>query len=385
MEISFYLLLIIAHLGLFDVLYFHNYKCKLQLRPECRKEVFWHVWRHLIYALQFIWVANFRFHGFALILLGVLYFFDIFIAWADVWEETRSRKSQGGLPRGEYFMHVVLSLLVGGYLINTFMTIWADRSLATAIVYAPPDVPFVLRMFMTAMGIVALGTFTNDLIKYLRFDEKINTLNSNKIVVEAIIPCEPEIVWQRTQNPEQHTRWDIRFSHIAYLDEVDEKGFHLMDYRTKIGFGIEVKGKGRYLQNTPPKLSTFGFSSDDWKSLITDGRGIWEYKPCAEGTYFRTVYDYEIRYGFFGDLIDSLLFRPIMQLGTEYGFETLRRWCAGDENALIERDSKLKFALFFVKRYLGFPAKTGEAISFIGNGQTKVLEPDFQTSLSVAT
>lgn len=385
MEISFYLLLIIAHLGLFDVLYFHIYKCRLHLRPECRREVFWHVWRHLIYALQFVWVANFRFHGLALVLLGALYFFDIFIAWADVWEETESRKSQGGLPRGEYFMHVVLSLLVGGYLINTFQSIWPDRHLATAIVYAPPEVSRLLQIYMTAMGAIAFGTFFRDLIKYLRYDEQTNTLNSGKIVVEAIIPCDTELLWERTQNPELHTLWDIRFSHIDYLDEKDEKGFNLMDYRTKIGFGIEVRGKGRYLQNTPPKLSTFGFSSDDWKSLIKEGRGIWEYKPCAGGTYFRTVYDYQARYGFIGDLIDNLLFRPVMRLGTEYGFETLRRWCAGDQNALKERRSHWKFTLFFITRSLGFAPKTGEAISFTGNGQKHVLLPDYRSSLRTAT
>ena len=51
METAFYILLFLAHLGVFDVLYFHNYKCRLNLRPECQKEVFWHIWRHLIYAL----------------------------------------------------------------------------------------------------------------------------------------------------------------------------------------------------------------------------------------------------------------------------------------------------------------------------------------------
>ncbi len=385
METSFYLLLIIAHLGLFDVLYFHNYKCKLHLRAECQREVFWHVWRHLIYALQFIWVANFRFHGFALLLLGVLYFFDIFIAWADVLEENKSRAAQGGLPRGEYFMHVVLSLLVGAYLIVTFQTIWADRNLATAIVYAPPEVPMFLRIFMTAMGVIALLTFSMDLRKWLKFDEKTTPKKSNKIVVEAIIPCDAELLWERSQQPELHTLWDIRFSHIEYLEEKDENGFNLMDYRTKIGFGIEVKGIGRYLQNSPPKLSTFEFESDDWKSLITIGRGIWQYKPCAEGTYFRTVYDYETRYGFFGEMIDSIIFRPIMQLGTEYGFETLRRWCAGDESILKKRDSILKFAAFFLKRYMGFPARKGEAKSWLGTGQETFVNPNFQDALRVAT
>ena len=167
METSFYLLLIIAHLGVFDVLYFHIYKCRLHLRPECRREVFWHVWRHLIYALQFIWVANFRFHGWALALLAALYFFDIFIAWSDVLEENQSRASQGGLPRGEYFMHIVLSLLVGLYMMATFQAIWNDYQLATAVVYSPPQAPVILRIYMTAMGVIALVNFLCDLYKWI--------------------------------------------------------------------------------------------------------------------------------------------------------------------------------------------------------------------------
>ena len=174
METSFYLLLIIAHLGVFDVLYFHVYKCKLHLRPECQREVFWHVWRHLIYAVQFVWIANFRFHGFASVLLGILYFCDVFVAWADVLEENKSRAEQGGLPRGEYFMHIVLSLLVGCYLLNTFQTVWSDGNLPTAIVFSPPDVPFILRFYMTAMGIIALGNFVYDFYKWITFQPQTN-------------------------------------------------------------------------------------------------------------------------------------------------------------------------------------------------------------------
>ena len=100
-----------------------------------------------------------------------------------------------------------------------------------------------------------------------------------KIVVEAIIPAPVELVWERTQTPEPHVKWDIRFTHIKYLDETDERGFNLMDYRTDVVFGIEVQGIGRYLQTTPPHHSTFEFESSDWKSIITLGRGIWLYEP----------------------------------------------------------------------------------------------------------
>jgi hypothetical protein len=201
---------------------------------------------------------------------------------------------------------------------------------------------------------------------------------ANKIIVEAIIPCDVETLWERSQNPELHILWDLRFSHIAYLEERDEKDFELMDYRTKIGFGLEIKGVGRYLQNTPLKHSTFEFESSDWKSLIKIGRGIWQYKPCAEGAYFRTVYDYETNYGSLGKLIDRALFRPVMQLATEWSFETLRRWCAGNEAELERRRSFIKFIPFFVKRYFGSAAKRGEAESWLGNGRETNLTPDFQ-------
>jgi len=204
---------------------------------------------------------------------------------------------------------------------------------------------------------------------------------ANKIIVEAIIPCDVETLWERSQNPDLHILWDIRFSHIAYLEERDRNGFELMDYRTKIGFGMEIKGVGRYLQNTPLKHSTFEFESDDWKSIIKIGRGIWQYKPCAEGTYFRTVYDYETNYGRFGSLIDRALFRPVMQLATEWSFETLRRWCAGREEEVEKRRSFIKFIPFFVKRFLGFAAKEGAAESWLGNGQETNLTPNFQTVL----
>jgi hypothetical protein len=169
MTAAFYLLLAIGLLGAFDVLYFHIGQASLHTRPESQREVLWHTVRHLVYALQFLWVANVRFHGAALLVLPVLYGADVFVAWADVWEETRSRKSLGGLPRGEYFMHVVLSVLVGVYLCTVAHAVWPDRVLATAVVAEAPAVPLVLRALMTVMGATAVLTFGHDLSRWLAF------------------------------------------------------------------------------------------------------------------------------------------------------------------------------------------------------------------------
>lgn len=80
MAIAFYLLIIAGTLGAFDVAYFHIYTSCLAQRPECQREVLWHTVRHAIYATQFLWVANLRFHGAALLFVAALYGLDIFIA-----------------------------------------------------------------------------------------------------------------------------------------------------------------------------------------------------------------------------------------------------------------------------------------------------------------
>lgn len=191
---------------------------------------------------------------------------------------------------------------------------------------------------------------------------------NRKIVVEALVPAPVEVVWQRTQQPDLHVLWDIRFTTIRYLDQKDERGYNVMDYRTSIGFGMDVSGFGHYLQSIPQSLSTFEFDSNDWKSLITLGRGIWLYKPRENGTYFKTVYDYQVRHGLAGRVVDYLFFRNFMRLATEWGFETLRIWCMGDESAIKLRGSRIRFLLFFCKRMCGGLVKPGAAFSWLGTG-----------------
>src|SRR5258708_5182582 len=197
----------------------------------------------------------------------------------------------------------------------------------------------------------------------------IRETRARKIVVEAIIPAPVDVVWERSQVPEQHTAWDIRFNHIAYLDRTDDRGYHLMDYRTNIALGVTIQGYGRYLSNSEHSHSSFEFDSDDWKSIIRNGRGIWLYRPCSGGTLFKTVYDYDVRHGWIGRLLDGAIFRSLLQLATEWGFETLRLWCAGNSQATNRRRGRLTFIWFYLKRRLGAQPAPGAARSWLGTGQ----------------
>jgi hypothetical protein len=202
---------------------------------------------------------------------------------------------------------------------------------------------------------------------------------ARKIVVEAIIAAPVATVWERSQVPALHTEWDIRFNHIAYLDQTDDRGYHLMDYRTNIAVGVSIQGYGRYLTNSEHSHSSFEFDSYDWKSLIRNGRGIWLYRASGENTLFKTVYDYDVRYGWLGKALDALLFRSLLQLATEWGFETLRLWCVGDEGAVAVRRSRVRFAWFYLRRRCGWSPATGAARSWLGTGQ--VMETVYEKEL----
>lgn len=190
-------------------------------------------------------------------------------------------------------------------------------------------------------------------------------MSRRRITVQAEIPAPVEEVWARSLDPLQHLLWDIRFDEIRYLPVRDARGYHELLYRTRLGFGLSVEGRGRYLGRREGAVCSFEFGSEDPRSLISEGRGVWIYRPLPGGTFFQTVYDYRVRHGALGRLADRA-FRPVMQLATEWSFETLRRWVAGDAAALHRRRNRWRFLPFLLRRMTGDPARPGEARSFLG-------------------
>ena len=131
------LLLAIGLVGAFDVFYFHRRHARLTERPQARREAWIHVARGVIYTLQLVVVPNVVFAGAWYAAFVALYVADVGIAVADVWCEPASRRELGGLPRGEYLAHIVLSVLVGALLWNlaTATAHWATAP--TALTWAP--------------------------------------------------------------------------------------------------------------------------------------------------------------------------------------------------------------------------------------------------------
>lgn len=323
------LLLLIGLLGAADIAIFHVRTARLLERPECRVEAWVHVARGLVYALQFALLPNVRFSGTWVLALFALFAVDALIAAADVLVEPASRASQGGLPRGEYLMHVVLSVLVGAMLHAALGEAWTDRSAPTSLALEA-HAPLLLRAALALMGagslLLALADAATLVDAALPLPRPIH--------VSVQVPATLQQLWDLTQDHHIHPRWDHRFDHIEMLSERIERGT-MMTYRKTV-LGITITGWGRYKLHAPHKQSTFEFGSEDPRSLIRQGVGLWRYRVVSPGVVeLSTSYTYAVRWGIAGRIFDRVVFRPLFQHETERSFRRLARDWFGVPNPRV--------------------------------------------------
>jgi hypothetical protein len=120
------------------------------------------------------------------------------------------------------------------------------------------------------------------------------------IYVEILIRGNMDDLWQKTQEPKLHGRWDLRFSQIDYLPRAAGEAQKFL-YSTRIGAGLQIRGEGESTgerdDSSGQRTSALKFWSKDPKSLIEFGSGYWQYVPDERGIRFLTAYDYRTRFG----------------------------------------------------------------------------------------
>ena len=156
-------------------------------------------------------------------------------------------------------------------------------------------------------------------------------------------------VWRATQAPEQHERWDLRFSGITYLPRPDAAQPQRFLYETRLGFGLRVRGEGETVGAAAAPgsagTSALRFWSDEPCSLIRSGSGYWRYEPLGDRVRFLTRYDYETRFGAAGAAFDRLVFRPLMGWATAWSFDRLRLWLERGIDPGVSAERALAHAL----------------------------------------
>jgi hypothetical protein len=149
------------------------------------------------------------------------------------------------------------------------------------------------------------------------------------IYVESRIQASLDRVWDATQQPDQHQRWDVRFGSISYLPSVNG-GPQRFTYATTVAPGLTIAGTGESLGERDradgTRWSGLRFWAADRRSVLDAGAGYWRYIPSDDGVRFVTRYDYRPRWGRLGELIDRCAFRPLFGWATAWSFDRLRLW-----------------------------------------------------------
>jgi hypothetical protein len=147
------------------------------------------------------------------------------------------------------------------------------------------------------------------------------------IYVRIVIHAPIDRVWELTQDPVEHVRWDLRFSRITPIEQLPSGGYRFryerrMPFHVIRGLGTSI-GERRRPDGT--RTSALRFDTADRLSPLGDGRGYWRYEPTDDGsaTVFTTGYDYAPGWG---RLLDRVLLRRLVGWMTAWSFDRLRIW-----------------------------------------------------------
>ncbi|MFI1659264.1 hypothetical protein ACH4ZU_30800 [Streptomyces sp. NPDC020472] len=172
------------------------------------------------------------------------------------------------------------------------------------------------------------------------------------LYIETHVRADLETLWERTQEPDRHQRWDLRFTEISYLPRAEGEPQHFR-YATRVLPFLAVAGTGvsagERHRAGGDRVSALRFASPHPLSLLAEGSGYWRYVPTQDGIRFLTGYDYRPRWGLAGKLADRFLFRPLMGWATAWSFDRLRLWC---EDGITPERSRNRWLLELVARIL---------------------------------
>jgi hypothetical protein len=166
-----WLLLVLGLLGATDIWLFHTRTQHLHAHAPARAELVTHFLRGPTYCVLFLAVPNLAFHGAWVVALYALLAFDLAISIADFWLEPASRRELGGLPRGEYVLHVLMAMLFGAMVLALGDATRERLADPTALRWVDTNAPGWLRLVLGGMAAGVLWSGFTDLAAVRRLGQ----------------------------------------------------------------------------------------------------------------------------------------------------------------------------------------------------------------------
>ncbi|KAA0131764.1 hypothetical protein FYZ48_26910 [Gimesia chilikensis] len=156
MAVATYILFVLGCLGATDIALYHSFSHGIRQHLDSRAELIVHSLRGPTYAMLFVVIPNFVMQGAFFWCLLLLFVVDVLISIVDFALERESRRLLGGLPSGEYVLHIMLAMLFGALVTAVCLEAGAWRSLPSRFYYQPADVPALLRGVLVVMAVLVL-------------------------------------------------------------------------------------------------------------------------------------------------------------------------------------------------------------------------------------
>jgi hypothetical protein len=168
MEAATFVLFALGCLGAADIAIFHSVAHGIRTHPDSAMELVTHSLRGPTYAALFVLIPNFVMQGLYAWLLIALFVFDVAISVWDFSMEQRSRRFLGGLPSGEYVLHIVIAMLFGALVALVVSGMGDGFRLSTRLAYQPASVPWPVRGLMAVMAVLVLYSGLQDALAAAR-------------------------------------------------------------------------------------------------------------------------------------------------------------------------------------------------------------------------
>lgn len=165
--------------------------------------------------------------------------------------------------------------------------------------------------------------------------------SGRQIYVEILVRSSMDSLWELSQDPALHPRWDLRFSRIIPTG-VGGDGHSQFRYEFQLPF-YAITGTGTSLGHRTTAggqaTSVLKFSTSNPLSPIGPGSGYWRYVPVEQGIRFITGYNYAPGMGAIGRKLDARLIRPGLGWATALSFDRLRMWAESDVDPAKSRNA----------------------------------------------
>ncbi len=163
-----YILLALGLLGALDIALYHSVSHGIRSHPDSRHELIVHSFRGPTYATLFIVVPNLGPGGAFFWALIALYAVDVAISIWDFAIERKSREFLGGLPSGEYVLHIFMAMCFGALVAATFFEGYHLAAEPSRLVYEPAAVPAIVRAAIAVLALAVRYSGAQDVLAVVR-------------------------------------------------------------------------------------------------------------------------------------------------------------------------------------------------------------------------